>query len=200
VPQLSFLFDLGNVLTICDIHKGAREIARHSRVSDVEVVEKIMQAEIIDDFDRGTISGEEFAEHVAEVTGWRGSHEDLVKIWQNMLRPDEEMFALLESLHERGQHTYILSNINPYHVEYVMTEFPALQRTMGRIFSCECQLIKPDDAIFQHTAETLGLKPEHTVFIDDRLVNIEAARRAGYIAVHHTSASETRAIIEDLLS
>jgi HAD superfamily hydrolase (TIGR01509 family) len=197
--ELSFLFDLGNVLISCDFEQGAEEIASQATRSSKEILEILDKENLICDFDQGVLSREEFSERITTLTGWQGSIEELEALWQRMLKPDHVMLGLLERLQLEGHPTYILSNINPFHTDYVRREFPLLTRTRGLIFSCECSLIKPDEEIFHHTARELGLDPPSTLFIDDRLENVEAARRVGFQALHHTDRDETIRFLEGLL-
>ena len=53
-----------------------------------------------------------------------------------------------------------------------------------RWFSHQIGLDKPDPEIFRHVLNDGGLKPEETLFIDDTLVHVEAARSVGINAWH----------------
>lgn len=50
--------------------------------------------------------------------------------------------------------------------------------------SGDVKLIKPDIAIYQTHTRNFGLTPSATLFIDDSMPNVEAARMAGWHAVH----------------
>jgi epoxide hydrolase-like predicted phosphatase len=54
------------------------------------------------------------------------------------------------------------------------------------IISAEVGLIKPDPHIYYLALERLGTPPEESVFVDDILVNVEAARAVGMSAIHFT--------------
>jgi FMN phosphatase YigB (HAD superfamily) len=56
-------------------------------------------------------------------------------------------------------------------------------------------LIKPDAAIYEHTLRGLGVRPEEALFVDDREVNVQAARDLGIRAVQFRSVEKLR---EDL--
>jgi putative hydrolase of the HAD superfamily len=58
---------------------------------------------------------------------------------------------------------------------------------------------KPEQAIFLHTAKSLGLEPEQCVFIDDIEANVAAAAACRMTGVHHTEAAQTAAALQDLL-
>ena len=53
----------------------------------------------------------------------------------------------------------------------------------GVIFSCEVQQIKPEADIYETLLSRFGLKPEESVFLDDRPENCEAARKLGIHAI-----------------
>ncbi len=197
--RIRFLFDLGNVLIRCDMQWAAEQIAKQSTESAEVIRHGIVETDLIDTFDQGTFSKEEFQSELGKRFGWSGTPEELESIWQRMLIAEPEMISILEELQSLGYETYILSNINPFHTEYVRNTYPQLLCTTGMIFSCECQLIKPNVAIFHHTIETLGIDAADTLFIDDRLTNIEAAKSVGFQTLHHTNKNETIEIIRALI-
>ena len=199
-PIRNILFDVGNVLIHCDFAYAAEEMAKQSHKTAEEIMASLLDHPIIDDFDAGKFPAEEFVSGMQRLSGWKGTSYDLERIWNTMLSPDEAMFDYMESLIERGYKAYILSNVNPYHVKFVKASFPRVLGTHGQVWSCECKLIKPSDEIFHHTKSSFGIDPEDTVFIDDREINIEAARRAGFIGIVHRSLSETEALLEALLN
>ena len=47
------------------------------------------------------------------------------------------------------------------------------------VFSAEVGMRKPDEGIFIHMINQLGISPEEAIFIDDLLVNVEGASGAG---------------------
>ena len=67
------------------------------------------------------------------------------------------------------------------------------------VYSHEVGLAKPDPAVYDLTTRRLGVEPAEVVFLDDVAANVDAARAAGWHAVHHvdtaTSIREMEAII-----
>lgn len=53
---------------------------------------------------------------------------------------------------------------------------------------------KPDESFFKVILEAEGFKPEEAFFVDDRLENVEAAKRVGINAVTFTSAEELKKV------
>jgi HAD superfamily hydrolase (TIGR01509 family) len=196
----NIVFDLGNVLIHCDMDKAARMISERSSLETSTIRERLFNAELIDAWDAGELDPEGFTAKVQQVCEWQGTLPELEQIWQQMLHPDPEMFTLYDELLEAGHNIYILSNANPFHTEFVLREHPQLERAHGRVFSCECRMIKPQVEIFHHLTAQFDLDTSRSIFIDDKLSNIEAAERAGYHAIHHSAAETTRPILMDLIA
>jgi putative hydrolase of the HAD superfamily len=68
------------------------------------------------------------------------------------------------------------------------------------IISAEVGLMKPDPRIYRLALKKLGALPEESVFLDDVLVNVEAARSVGMNAIHFTQPERTLEELKQLLS
>lgn len=90
---------------------------------------------------------------------------------------------------------YILSNWSAETYEGMEDQYPFLKDFDGKIISGRDSLIKPDPAIYELAITRFGLIPEETLFIDDRLDNIEAAQNLKFQTIHLTDPS----LIQDLI-
>jgi putative hydrolase of the HAD superfamily len=106
------------------------------------------------------------------------------------------MYDVIRALRGAGLRTALLSNSWGCD-EYPRADFPGLFDTV--VISGECGMRKPEEGIFLHTAGILGLEPRECVFIDDIETNVAAAEACGMTGVHHTEASQTAAVLQDLL-
>jgi FMN phosphatase YigB (HAD superfamily) len=66
------------------------------------------------------------------------------------------------------------------------------------VISGEVGMRKPEERIFRHALERIGLPAEQCVFVDDHLANVEVAASLGMVAVHHSDYSTTAAELEAL--
>ncbi|MCH9687196.1 MAG: HAD family phosphatase [Deltaproteobacteria bacterium] len=99
--------------------------------------------------------------------------------------------ALLQELRSGGVPMHALSNYPPWYA--LIERRLSLSRYLKWSFvSCELGLRKPDPAIYEHAAKTLGLPPTACVFVDDRADNCDAARATGMDAVCFTAADALR--------
>ena len=90
---------------------------------------------------------------------------------------------------------YILSNWSAETYEGMEETYPFLKDFDGKIISGRDFLIKPDPAIYELAISRFDLIPEETLFIDDRLDNIQAAQNLNFQTIHLTDPS----IIQDLI-
>lgn len=68
------------------------------------------------------------------------------------------------------------------------------------VISAEVKLAKPDPAIYQFMLRELQTLPEESVFIDDFIENVEAARQLGMAAIHFQSPEQALHDLQQLLN
>jgi epoxide hydrolase-like predicted phosphatase len=69
----------------------------------------------------------------------------------------------------------------------------------GVVISGEVGIRKPAREIYELGAERVGLVPEQCVFVDDLPFNLGPAEELGMATVHHVTAEQTIAELEELL-
>lgn len=95
-----------------------------------------------------------------------------------------ERLEFLEKLQNQYD-IFLLSNTNPTHIDKFehsvgLTFAREFYAHFNKIyFSYETKVRKPDTAIFNLILQQNNLKPSKTLFVDDTLENIEAARQLG---------------------
>ncbi|MGI6011327.1 MAG: HAD family hydrolase [Ruminococcus sp.] len=112
-------------------------------------------------------------------------HEGLRKClegWHLFMPRVEGAMPFLQQAKRAGYRLYVLSNASDefyiyFPKSYDMTMFEEI------IVSADLHLIKPDERIYRYLLEHCSLCPQETLFIDDRLENVEGARRTGIQAV-----------------
>ena len=78
--------------------------------------------------------------------------------------------------------------------------YPFLKDFDGKIISGRDFLIKPDPAIYKLAISRFDLIPEETLFIDDRLENIEAANKLNFQTIHLTDPTLIQDLVEPYIS
>lgn len=151
------------------------------------------------EFDRGTVEAGDLARRIATRTGLSLAEvRSVIDAVPDALEPMPETVALLERLHQRGHALYFLSNMPAPYATHLEETHGFLKRFRTGVFSAREQLIKPEPAIYALAAERFGIEPARMLFIDDLPANVEAARAAGWQALHFEGAPGCAAALERL--
>ena len=77
--------------------------------------------------------------------------------------------------------------------------YPFLQSVNGLLMSGEDNMMKPDAEIYELSITRFNLIPQETVFIDDKLENIEAAKKLYLKTIHLIDPNKIEAEIDKFL-
>jgi glucose-1-phosphatase len=103
-----------------------------------------------------------------------------------------EMVASIPQTYQRA----LLSNSNMLHWPRIMQGI-GLGASFEHHFSSHLTgKIKPDPEAFEHVVHTLGCRPSEVLFLDDNLLNVEAARQIGMNAQQARGAEQSRRVLE----
>ncbi|HEV7573919.1 MAG TPA: HAD family phosphatase [Thermoanaerobaculia bacterium] len=184
-----FLFDLGNTVIKLAYERVLAAICADASMSRDELVELLEEPGAYRDMERGAVSFYEFYEFLCDHAGYRGSIREFHAIWCDFfdgIVPGME--ELLERIRERYRIAY-LSNSNEIHAELIPTQFAAIfHKDEPFVFSHRLKVAKPDPDIFRLALESIGSTPQNTIFIDDLLENVVAARAIGMQAFQFVDA------------
>ena len=95
-----------------------------------------------------------------------------------------DSIEVLNQLKSANYYCYVLSNWSAETFKGMKDEYDFLNQFDGMIISGEDKLIKPNSAIYQLAINRFDLDPETTVFIDDKLENVQAAKKNGFKIIH----------------
>ena len=102
------------------------------------------------------------------------------------------MLAWQRELKAAGVRTAILSNMGDSVLENIKREFRWIDDFDVLVWSYQLHMAKPDPAIYRHALKELGTRPEDTLFIDDKRVNVDAAQALGMKALEFTTVERLR--------
>ncbi|MDD3019770.1 MAG: HAD family phosphatase [Alphaproteobacteria bacterium] len=186
----SIVFDIGGVL----VDWNPRYFYR-TMMDNEQDIEYFLTQVCSPDWNHTLDLGRPWEEARLELVGRHPEHEKLIDLywdrWLEMFNgPIHETVDILMDVKRRGYPVYGLTNWNDVKFEVALREFPFLNLFDGRIVSGEEKLAKPDPAIYKLLLEKFNLNPKETLFVDDRLENIEAARNLGIEAVQFISPKD----------
>lgn len=148
------------------------------------------------DFDRGAVDAPQVADRIARRTGLpRAEVDAVIAAVPHELTPLPDTLALLSRLHDRGHRLFYLSNMPAPYAGHLLAAHPFLRRFEAGVFSSQVRLIKPEPAIYTVAANHFGVAPRELLFIDDVRHNVDAARGAGWQAVHFEGAAGLEAFL-----
>ena len=107
------------------------------------------------------------------------------------------MLAWQQQLKQSGILTAILSNMGDTVLANIEREFDWLPRFDVLVWSYQRKMAKPDPAIYRLALDNSERGPRKRLFIDDKPVNIDAARALGLVAIQFSTIEKLR---EDLIS
>ena len=148
-------------------------------------------------YDEGKLNGITFWQQLLRDAGLNlepGAMEELSALDARMWTTENPAtLAWQMQLKERGLLTAILSNMGDNVLASVEREFDWIHRFDVLIWSYQWHMAKPDPAIYRLVLQKLGSGPEETLFLDDKLVNVEAARTLGMKALQFSTIERLRA-------
>jgi len=146
------------------------------------------------EFDRGTIEPGALADRIARRTGIsRADVRRVIDAVPHELTPIEPTIALVRRLHTQGHALFFLSNMPAPYADHLETEHAFLDLFRAGLFSARVRMIKPEPAIFAHAQRVFAIDPADTLFIDDIAHNAQAARDAGWRALHFIDPQQCEA-------
>jgi len=93
------------------------------------------------------------------------------------------MRELISALKAGGCHVYGLSNWSVENFEQICHLYPVLDLLEDRVVSGYVRMMKPYPEIYRLALKQFAVKPEESVFIDDRQVNVDGAQAVGIPAI-----------------
>jgi len=112
-----------------------------------------------------------------------------VEMWSTV---NPQMIRWLERLSEAGLKTALLSNMISDMAVHARQTFRWLSKLTYHVLSCEVRLIKPDKAIYERCLEGLQVTPSEALFVDDKEINVQAARALGITSIQFQSVGQLR--------
>ena len=147
-----------------------------------------------DDYDLGVLNGVSFWQTVGAELGRSPNEIELaqlleadVELWT---QPNQPMIDWAAALQSTGVSTGILSNMGDAMESGIVARFPWIAGFRHCTFSHNLGIAKPDERIYRHAIAAIAEPAAETLFIDDRIENIEAARAVGLQAIQYTSHEE----------
>jgi len=193
------VFDAGGVLLEWDPPKVIARLFPDP-VVQAELRRQIFEHPDWHEYDRGSLSESAASEHFAKLSG-RSPAEilGLIRAAAESLRPIDDTIKMLEELAAGGVNLYLLSNMPVTTFDFLIKRHKFFAHFKQLVISGAILLLKPEPAIYKHLVEKTGIVPAESVFIDDLLRNVIAARESGLHAIQFRDPASCRAELRTYL-
>lgn len=182
----NILFDLGGVIITLDQQQSVRRFEELGLKDAQQRLNAYTQEGIFGDLEGGLIDAETFRRELSLLVGRQVTHAECAYAWQGYAKevPQRNLDAL-QRLRSEGYRLLLLSNTNPYMMEWVNSaDFDGHGHGVGHYFdalylSYEMRLMKPAEEIFLRVLMAEQVPPSSCLFIDDGPRNVATASQVG---------------------
>lgn len=196
-PLITTLFlDIGGVLLTNGWDHNTRRRAAEKFGLDYEEMDERHHL-TFDTYEEGKLSLDVYLNRVVFYQDRSFSREEFKTFMYAQSQPFSEMIGLMQSLKTQyGLEVAAVSNEGRELTIYRVQQFKLGEFVDFFVSSCFVHLRKPDEDIFRMALDIAQVKPEQVVYIDDRAMFVEIARRLGINGIIHTSYHATRASLD----
>jgi putative hydrolase of the HAD superfamily len=197
----NIIFDFGGVILDIDPQLTVGEFAKLG-FNDFEKLNTLeFTEEILGKFERGILTPEVFRDKLRVFLDIKISDQEIDDAWNALLFDIPGIrIDIIEQVKSNYQ-IFLLSNSNEIHYDLFIRD---LQLRFGygefdelfdkAYFSFDLHLLKPNPEIFEFVINQHDLDLSTTLFIDDNIKNIEAAKKLGIKTYHLTKPERIRDI------
>ena len=200
-PVEALLFDLGGVIMDVDFSRVTRRWADHAGCDPIKLRARYTPDEDYRRHERGAISDEAYWAALRGTLGIDISDAQFLDGWNAIF--DGVIPGVADWLPSACARlpSYAFSNTNPAHEAFWSAAYADTLKPLRKVFvSSRIGLRKPDREAFAYVARAMDVAPQHILFFDDALANVEGARAAGLQAVHVRSNADVKAALEPIFA
>ena len=178
-------FDLGGVVLALSYEQAVKRFEEIGLKDARQQLDAFEQRGIFGDLESGRITAEDFRRELSKMVGRLLTMNECYQAWHGYVDhvPKRNLEELL-NLRERGYRVCLLSNTNPYMMQWAGNDFDGEGHPISYYFdalylSYECKAMKPRREIFEMMLQGQQSTPEETLFVDDGPRNVEMAATMG---------------------
>lgn len=187
----TIIFDLGGVIINLYVEKTISSFAQLSGLSEREVEEAYLSADVFKLYEKGLISDDDFRQSLRDNFNLKATDDEIDQAWNAMLGDIpadriESIKNLLQNykciilsntnaIHERAFHNILSNSFSYEHLNDLFHEV---------YFSHELNQRKPDQVIYQNVLKLSQTEASEALFMDDSKVNLNAASELGIHILH----------------
>jgi len=196
------VFDLGGVVVKLNIDGALEALARRSE-TDGNLIKSFMGARDESNLSPdgkmqlGLLDIDQYAALLNQALRRKLTREEIVDLRMQVIQgEDEDVLEIIRSLSVRRK-VACFSNTHAIHWDHMLANYQSFRLFHRAVASHLIHAAKPDPKAFAIACRELEAEPAECLFIDDALANAEAARAAGWQAIHFKGAAALREELEE---
>lgn len=182
----TIIFDLGGVVITLDPQQAVDRFKALGLADAEKRLDSYTQSGIFGDVEHGLITPEEFRREFSKLVGHEVTHEECAFAWQGYAKEvPQRNLDVLQKLRREGYRVLLLSNTNPFMMEWVESpSFDGNGHPVSYYFdhcylSYQMKLMKPSTDIFRAVLRNEKTFASECLFVDDGPRNVATASQLG---------------------
>jgi glucose-1-phosphatase len=196
------VFDLGGVVVNLNIDGALEALARRSE-TDRNLIKSFLGARDESNLSPdeklqlGLLEIDDYVALLNQTLRRRLTREEIIDLRLQVIQgEDEDVLEIIRVL--SGQRKVAcFSNTHAIHWDHMLANYKSLRLFHCAIASHLIHAAKPDPKAFAIACSELKAEPAQCLFIDDALANAEAARAAGWHAIHFNGPAALREELQE---
>ena len=196
------IFDIGMVLADFRYEAYMRDDLGFDEKTIRVFKERIVENPLWNEIDRSAIPLDDVvSEMKSRVPEYHDEAENFFSHVTGLIASYDYSRPWLEELKAKGYRVYLLSNYSKDYFElHRKSKFTFVDLADGMVISGFEKINKPEPEIYKILLDRYSLIPEECIFMDDREINVEAAKKLRINAFVFKSYEDARAKLGTLLS
>lgn len=184
----TILFDLGGVLFTNGTNKFIDSISSRYAISK-DIVLNVIDGELGTKYREAQITRDEFWQKLIEILNIDEDSKKLEAEWIGYYDLIPKTKEIIQRLNNNYSIYYLSDNVKE-RVDGLNSRFDFLKLFKGGVFSHDAGVRKPNPRVYEYTLKKLNLKPNETVFIDDKESSLLPADKLGIKTILFSSPDQ----------
>jgi len=181
-PKITtIIFDVGGVQYFWDHKRSSRPMSKFLGISERKIFKVLARGSSKPGFGRmaelAPPEKQYWTQFAKELKIDEVDPKRMTELWNKIFWPNKPMLKLIPKL-AKNYKIGILSNMGQGHKKFLQKK--GIEKNFKKkyiIWSCDVNLVKPNTKTYKLSLKRMNSKPEETIFVDDFIRNIKAARK-----------------------
>jgi epoxide hydrolase-like predicted phosphatase len=185
------LFDLGGVYFEDGTKKFIHNLSKRVGITYEEIYPLFREGKSLE-YRKNKLSGKVFFKWASDELGGQVSPEELNYMWVSQYTEIPGIRKIINELKAKGTKVTILSDNVPERIEYLQDKYKFLDLFDNVVLSYEVNLTKASPEIFELALSRIQVKPQESIFVDDREPNLIVAEKLGIKTILFTTVEDLK--------